>query len=96
MTWAYLSSALLAFNVPMLRASTLPSMEVAQMPAHELLPAVHSKVTNRVLWSLTEQEFQSIPRHLAFVVLRLGQVLYDGKIVGSRYLVLKQVTRHIE
>jgi CRP-like cAMP-binding protein len=53
-------------------------MEVAQMPNHELSRAVRYKVRNRILLSLPELEFQSILPHLAFVKLRMGQVLYDG------------------
>ena len=48
------------------------------MSSHGRLPAVRSQVKNRILLALPEQEFQHILPHLAFVGLRLGQVLYDA------------------
>jgi CRP-like cAMP-binding protein len=41
------------------------------------LPALHSQVMNRILLALPKHEFQNIYRHLAFVDLRQGKVLYN-------------------
>jgi CRP-like cAMP-binding protein len=48
------------------------------MPNRERLPALRSRVRNRILLALPEQEFQNIYRHLAFVELRQGKVLYNA------------------
>jgi CRP-like cAMP-binding protein len=48
------------------------------MSNHERLPALRSQVRNQILLALPEQEFQNIYRHLAFVELRLGKVLYNA------------------
>lgn len=48
------------------------------MSNHARLPAHRSQVRNRILLALPEQEFQHIFRHLAFVELRHGQVLYNA------------------
>jgi CRP-like cAMP-binding protein len=50
----------------------------SKMPDHARLPALRSQVRNRILLSLPEHEFQRIFRHLAFVELRQGQVLYNS------------------
>jgi CRP-like cAMP-binding protein len=42
------------------------------------IPALRSRVKNRILLALPEHEFQNICRHLAFVELRQGQVLYNA------------------
>jgi CRP-like cAMP-binding protein len=47
------------------------------MSNHARLPVNRSQVRNRILLALPEQEFQNIFRHLAFVELRQGQVLYN-------------------
>jgi len=48
------------------------------MPNRAWPPARRSQVRNRILLALPEQEFQHIFRHLAFVELRQGQVLYNA------------------
>jgi CRP-like cAMP-binding protein len=48
------------------------------MPNLARLPALLSRVRNRILLALPEHEFQNIYRHLAFVELRHGQVLYNA------------------
>jgi CRP-like cAMP-binding protein len=48
------------------------------MPKRERFPALRSQVRNRILLALPEQEFQNIYRHLAFVELRQGKVLYNA------------------
>jgi CRP-like cAMP-binding protein len=48
------------------------------MSNHARLPAHRSQVRNRILLALPEQEFQQVFRHLAFVELRQGQVLYNA------------------
>jgi CRP-like cAMP-binding protein len=48
------------------------------MSNHERLQARPSQVKNRILLALPENEFQHVFRHLAFVQLRQGQVLYNA------------------
>lgn len=48
------------------------------MPNGERFRAPHSQVKNRILLALPAQEFHRISRHLAFVELRQGQVLYNA------------------
>jgi len=48
------------------------------MPNRARLPALRSRVRNRILLALPEHEFQNIYRHLAFVDLRQGTVLYSA------------------
>jgi len=48
------------------------------MLSHEQLSTVRSHVKNRILLALPELEFQRILPHLAFVGLRMGQVLYEA------------------
>ncbi len=48
------------------------------MPHRARFPALHSQVKNRILLALPDDEFQHIFRHLAFVELRQGQVLYNA------------------
>jgi CRP-like cAMP-binding protein len=48
------------------------------MSNHARLPAHRSQVRNQILLALPELEFQHIFRHLAFVELRQGQVLYNS------------------
>jgi CRP-like cAMP-binding protein len=47
------------------------------MPHCEWLRARRSQVSNRILLALPEDEYQQVYRHLAFVELRQGQVLYN-------------------
>jgi CRP-like cAMP-binding protein len=47
------------------------------MPDRIPLSANQSQVRNRILLALPEDEYQRISRHLAFVELRQGQVLYN-------------------
>ena len=42
------------------------------------LPASRSRMRNRILLTLPEHELQNIYRHLVFVELRQGQVLYNA------------------
>jgi CRP-like cAMP-binding protein len=48
------------------------------MTTHARLPALRSQVKNRILLALSESEFQQVFRHLEFVALRPGQVLYNS------------------
>ena len=48
------------------------------MPDRARLPAIRSQVRNRILLALPEHEFRNIYRHLAFVDLRQGKVLYNA------------------
>jgi len=48
------------------------------MPDRARLPALRSQVKNRILLALPEYEFRQIFRHLSFVKLRPGQVLYNA------------------
>jgi len=48
------------------------------MPNRARLPALRSRVRNRILLALPEHEFQNVYRHLAFVDLRQGKVLYSA------------------
>lgn len=48
------------------------------MPDRARISELHSQVKNRILLALPESEFRQISRHLAFVELREGQVLYNA------------------
>jgi len=48
------------------------------MPNRARLPALRSRMSNRILLALPEHEFQNIYRHLELVELRQGQVLYNA------------------